>query len=341
MTTGGLGFVTGPATALDEPRCAFSLGMADRPLVAAGQRVAVGDALFERVEDLSILRTSVDATAAPGDALDPASLGGAAGHRRPRAIDRATLLYRDASGTAVVCVGHFSGQVESVIDGVVESVDASAVVVRADGVGLRVALAWGSPVRGRIQLAVPSLHADLRAGDVDAGADGALLVAGARVDIEALTRARALGARGVICGGIAGRDLAQLAASEARQRASVHPPAPFGLAVIVGYGRRPMSSGWWQRLAAAEGTEAAMLGDPAMVVLGVESVDAVERGTDGRVRVAAGAEIGREGQFREARGAIRTGAGTYAAAGLVELDGQPDGAPELRVIPLAELERLG
>ncbi len=115
----------------------------------------------------------------------------------------------------------------SPIDGIAEEVTASHISLRASGIGLRGPVGWGQPVVGRVILAVASPDAELRSGAVDISAAGGILVAGARLDIEALTRARAIGVAGIICGGVVGRELQQLEESDVRQRAALHAITPF------------------------------------------------------------------------------------------------------------------
>src|SRR3990170_3405852 len=120
--------------------------------------------------------------------------------------------------------------------GVVESVGPAAIVIRADGIGLPGTLTAGEATVGRLVVAVRRPDDELPVAAVDVGAAGAILVAGARIDVEALPRARAMGVRGVIVGGVVGRDLRSFAASEARQRAALHTSPPFALLVLDGFG---------------------------------------------------------------------------------------------------------
>ena len=65
---------------------------------------------------------------------------------------------------------------------------------------------------------------------------------GARIDAEALTRARAMGVRGIVVASLPGKDLRDFRASERRQRASLHSLQPFGVLVLDGTVRRPIPS---------------------------------------------------------------------------------------------------
>jgi hypothetical protein len=323
------------------PRCFFALGVADRALVAVGQAVAADDPLIERVREASVveLRRPAAASVVPGEALDPTTVAPEVrGYGRARYIDRATVLHASADGTIRVAIGRATGPFGSPIAGTVEAADASGVAVRADGDGLVAALCWGTAVRGPLRLAVTAPDAELRAGALDVAVAGAVLVAGARVDIEAITRARALGVRGIVCGGIASKEVGQLEASEARQRVSLHPTAPFALAIIDGFGRRPIPGPTWEALAGAAGRDVAIVTDPPLVVL---DAGLPRPAASGRVRVTAGADLGREGRLLDLRGQVRTSVGAYRPSALVWLDAGPSGQPpERRVLPLTDLERL-
>ena len=83
--------------------------------------------------------------------------------------------------------------------------------------------------------------ARLRPGSLDVGLAGAILVVGSRVDAETLTRARAMGLRGIIVAGLAGKDRRDFLASEARQRASLHRLPTFAVLVLDGAVRRQIA----------------------------------------------------------------------------------------------------
>ncbi len=334
-------FVVARRTGVVAPRCFFRLGVADRALVSVGDAVAANDPLIEQVRDASVVKVRGPAAGSltPGQAIDPATIEAEMrGHGRARPIDRATFLHAFPDGTIRVVISRAMGPFGSPIAGTVEAVDASGVALRADGDGLVAAFCWGSAVRGPLRPAVPSPDAELRAGALDVAASGAVLVAGAKVDIEAITRARALGVRGIVCGGIASRELRQLEASEARQRVSLHPGAPFALAIIDGFGRRPIPGPTWDALVGAAGRDVAIVTDPPLIVLDAGLLRPV---ATGRVRVTAGADLGREGRLLGLRGQVRTGVGAYRPSALVWLDaGPPRQSPERRVLPLTDLERL-
>ena len=137
--------------------------------------------------------------------------------------------------------------------------------LRVAGRALRGAFSAGSPARGRLELATDPFG-DLRPGGIDVGRAGSILVVGARIDAEALTRARAMGVRGIVVASLPGKDLRDFRASERRQRASLHQSPPFGVLVLDGTARRAIPTpvaGLLERLA---GREVSLLIDPPALV---------------------------------------------------------------------------
>ena len=98
--------------------------------------------------------------------------------------------------------------------------------LRCEGVGIEGLIGWGRPASGRVVIAASGPDAETRASGIDVAVAGAILVVGARIDVEALSRARALGVGAIVVGGIAGRDMRQLEESEARRQAALHAAAP-------------------------------------------------------------------------------------------------------------------
>jgi hypothetical protein len=328
------------------PLVTFPLRLEDRVLVAVGDRVEAGQPLIERCRETSALVVpgrAEWAALAFGEVIDAAHLEGHDVPHGQRPGDRVRYLYRGADGRDRLCVGRHPRIQVSPLDGLVEVVEVGALRLRAGGLGVRVGISWGTPTSGHLMTGVATADAELRASNIDVGAAGAVVVAGARVDIEALTRARAIGAAGVICGGVAGRDLRQLEASDRRQRAALHPGAPFALVALDGYGRRPMPGQLWDLLQVAEGRMAALVPEAHLLVVSGDPaplLDAVRR-EPRWVRVAAGEGLGVEGRLAGLAGPVRTPAGPYAPAAFVDVPAAGDAAARRQVVALADLERFG
>jgi len=331
------------------PVARLRLRPGDHPLVVAGELVQVGQPVMTQARETFLVEVPVRGDLGdrpPGAELDLALLqsGRSIGRELPRPGDRAYLLYIGADRIARVVLARAPATMTSPIEGIAEEVTACHISLRASGIGLRGPVGWGQPVVGRVVLAVASPDAELRSGAVDISAAGAILVAGARLDIEALTRARAIGVAGIICGGVVGRELQQLDESDVRQRAALHAINPFAILALDGFGRRPIPTLAWDLLAAAAADErlvgilpaarlAVVTGDPATLPLSSWPVDAV--------RLASGEGAGRMGRLVGLAGLVRRPGGMYQSSGYVSLGATPDAPAVRRVVALADLERLG
>lgn len=331
------------------PVARLRLRAGDLALVMPGESVHIGQPILVQARERLLLElpTRGEFAGLPSgaelDLAQVATLRGA-GRGAPRHGDRACLLYVGGDRVARVVLARSPMTVLSPVDGIVEDVVAGHISLRAAGIGLRGHVGWGQPVVGRVILAVASPDAELRSGAVDISAAGGILVAGARLDIEALTRARAIGVAGIICGGVVGRELQQLDESDVRQRAALHAITPFAILALDGYGRRPIPTFAWDVLAAAAADErsvgilpdarlAVVAGDPSTLALASWPPDAV--------RVAAGDGAGRVGRLVGLAGQIRRAGGTYQNSGHVTFGATAEAPAGRRLVALADLERLG
>src|ERR671928_116413 len=108
---------------------------------------------------------------------------------------------------------------------------------------------------------------------LDVGAAGTILVVGARIEAEALTRARAMGVRGVIVASLATKERRDFLASEARQRAALHRLPPLAVLVLHGTVRRGISAPAMALLESIIGRDAAIVGDPPRLVYDPEGLE--------------------------------------------------------------------
>lgn len=340
-------FVAPARRAVAAPAAPIGLHAADRALVGVGDWVTAGQPIVERFREAFLLelpaRDGLE-TLAPGDPVDAALLpvGGGRGRHHLRTGDRARLLAVGSDGVARLAVGRGPQLVQSPIDGIVEALEAGRLIIRAAGVGLHGQVAWGQPVHGRLVISVTSPDAELRASAIDIAAAGSILLAGARLDIEALTRARAIGAAGVICGGLVGRELRQLDELDVRQRAALHDAAPFAVLTLDGYGRRPVPALAWDLLVEAAGRPVGLLPEARLAIIGGDPATLAPTLRDAAaVRITAGEGNGRVGRLVGLAGPLRRAGGMYQPSGFVEELIAVDGQPRRRAVPLADLERLG
>ena len=304
----------------------FRLAPGDRPLVAAGESVVVGAPIAEHLRDPGLEEVLLPATheAQPGDRWS----GSLDGHDGP---DSGELVF-NWRGRWRVAGGAISDPIETPFAGIVRDVrPGTSITVRAAGRGLRGIVALGGPTRGRLQGTPDS---ELRRGGLDVNSAGAILVVGSRVDAETLTRARAMGVRGVVVTGLSSKERRDYLASEARQRSALHRLPPFAVLVLDGAVRRPVAGAVQALLAALSGREVAIVTNPPMLVFDVPGL-AVPTPPADLVRVREGPLGGREGQFVEAIGPRRFPGGAHLEACLVQF---PDGTTA--AVPLGDLERF-
>ena len=143
-----------------------------------------------------------------------------------------------------MAAGEHVEPVDTPIAGVVHEVRPGVGIgVRAEGRVIRGVEALGEPTRGVLALGAESGEGARSRDRAPAGQPRHRPRRDdprhrSRVDAEALTRSRAMGLRGVIVAGLAGKERRDFLASEARQRASLHKLPTFAVLVLDGATRR-------------------------------------------------------------------------------------------------------
>ncbi len=313
------------------------LAPGDRPLVAVGDAVVPGTALVARLRDAHV--EEVDVRAPDGESLIAGSAFTAVMPHRGRgeAHIEGELLAPVPNRVRRwrLVAGEHRVEVDAVAGGTVASVQPGAEIrVALEGRAVRAAFGAGQAARGRLRVVTDAMG-ELRPGGIDVDQSGSILVAGSRIDAEALTRARAMGIRGIIVASLAGKELRDFQASERRQRAALHPADPFAVLVLDGAVRRPLSSPVTALLAALEGVEVAILLDPPALVFNVPELP-VPAVPEDWVRVRGGRHAGAEGRVLGLSGVRRFAAGVHLEAARVVF-----GEDEAVDVPLGDLERLG
>jgi len=311
----------------------FPLAPGDRPRVEPQQAVAAGDVLADRVREP---RTVVLPRSLARGAIEPGDPWSAGAGRQPRGGDAPTegeVLFRSGGRWRVAAGDRFEA-LEAPFAGVVQDV--------RPGIGLRVTAdtraipgsdVLAGPTSGRLQI-VASADGELRAQHVDVGTAGAIIVAGARMDAEALARARAVGIRGVVVAGLGIKERRDFLASERRGRAAVHGLPRFGVLVLEGAARRPISAAHMALFEALEGRPAAIVGRPPCLVVDDGGLDLPVPPIDA-VRVRSGPLVGAEGRWFGLAGPRRFPAGVTVESAFVRFG---DRSPI--AVPIGDLERF-
>lgn len=280
----------------------FRLAPGDRPLVAVGESVVPGARIAERLRDpvLSELSLRGEGPHAPGDRVPAGEL-----------LFEWRTRWRVAGGP-------LHEPLETPVAGIVREVrPGSGITVAAEGRAVRGVTVLGGPARGRLAMADPR-DGSLRAGGLDVGSAGTILVVRSRVDAETLTRARAMGVRGIIVSGLASKERRDFGASEKRQRAALHRLAPFAVLVLDGAARRPFAGPVLAILDALIGRDVAIVDDPPALV--IDDPTPLPQPDPDHVRIRGGDLAGREGRFERLLGPWRFSGGVQHEGALVRLD---------------------
>ncbi len=318
-----------------EERVALAPG--DRPLVAVGDKVEPGMALLARLRDPHV--EEVDVRAQGAEHLGAGRTFSSATRHRGRGEVRLegellTPVPHRARRWRLV-TGQHREPVGAVAAGTVSVVQpGSEIRIALDGRAVRGAFAAGMPARGTLGVVTDALG-ELRPGGIDMDQSGSILVVGSRIDAEVLTRARAMGIRGIVVASLASKELRDFQASERRQRAALHPAAPFAVLVLDGAVRRPLSSPLAALLAALDGADVSILMDPPALVFDVPGL-AVPGVPEDWVRIRGGRLAGAEGRVLGLSGVRRFAGGVHLEAARVVV-----GEDEAVDVPLGDLERLG
>jgi hypothetical protein len=314
---GDLGLVSARRLISDPPEISFGLAPGDRALVAVGESVVAGAPIAERVRDPLLLDRVLPPSADP----------------KPGARTNEGELLFVWKDRWRVAGGEVTETFDSPVTGIIREVrPGSAIVIQARGRALNGIVALGGTSRGRLHIAAGS-DGELRSGGLDVGLAGTILVVGSRIDAETLTRARAMGVRGIVVGGLASKERRDFTASERRQRAALHRLAPYAVLVLEGATRRPLPSPVMAVLEALAGHEVAIVGDPPRLVFESE-VDVPTPPAD-FVCVRGGPLGGRDGTWAGLAGARRFAGGVHLEAGSVRF---ADGS--VKAVPLGDLERF-
>jgi hypothetical protein len=317
----------------------FPLAPGDRVIAEEGEAVTVGTPLAERYRDTILAEASLPEgqEGRPGERWIPPEPTARRGPSRStvRGQGRPTggeLLFPWRHGWRVAS-GEHGEPLDAPVNGIVrELVPGVHIVVRAAGHAVRGIVALGGPTHGRLQLAAgPS--GELRPGGLDVGLAGTILVVGARVDAETLTRARAMGVRGIVVAGLPSKERRDYIASEARQRAALHRLPPFAVLVLDGAVRRSIAGPVVGLLEALEGREVAIVADPPALVFDEPDLELSAPPPD-FVRVRSGPDAGREGRWIASLGQRRFEDGVMLEAAQVRFAEGP------AVVPIGDLERF-
>lgn len=323
----GLDLVRVRPIAVDGVEAWFPIHPGERPLAAEGEALVRGAHLAERLRE-----ARTDVIGGPGgDAASGDWWPGGPARRGSRSA-AGELLFR-SGGQWRLATGEPSEPLETPHDGIVAEVrPGSGIRLRSASRGVLGSDVLGGPTSGRLQILVPR-DGHVRTSEIDVAGAGAILVVGSSIDAEAITRARAVGVRGLVVAGLGVKERRDAAASEKRARTGVHGLAPFAILVLEGPMSRPIASPIMAILEAIEGRTVSIVADPACLVF--DLAGALPAVAPDLVRVTAGPLAGLEGRWGGLAGPHRFSGGVILEAGWVRFGVRPPVA-----VPLGDLERF-
>jgi hypothetical protein len=127
------------------------------------------------------------------------------GRRFPRSVTApidGRLLHVTVDGDLYIAPIVDRWTVRATLDGVVSRSDDAVVEVEGEAWGLQGAAAYGPDAIGELTLGVDRPDADLAPARIDVRLSGRIIVGGARMSAEAITRAHACGVAGLVAGGV-------------------------------------------------------------------------------------------------------------------------------------------
>jgi hypothetical protein len=234
-------------------------------------------------------------------------------------------------GAAQPILGHVRGEVESVTRDAIEIRVAGALVTGVGG--------SGRAVHGGLLMGVRDPAEELRAGAIDVGATGRIVVGGSRASAEALTRARAMGVVGIVLGGALDKELRDFEATQARRRELGGVAGDFAVVVLEGFGKVGMDASLFSWFRDHAGHMASLFGDAARLYVYDADPPPARRALPrpgNRVIAHRRPYAGSEGELQQVvDGLYATPGGIATRSGIVRFD---DG--RTAVVPLANLSAL-
>lgn len=278
---------------------------------------------------------------APGSRVDEgATLGETPAGRRVAAPAAGLVLgYDEVAGSVLFAafgdeepiVGHVRGVVAAVDDRGIEMEVPGAVLAGVDGIG--------EAVHGELRVAVHEAGEELRASAIDAGTRDRIIVGGSRASAETLIRARAMGAAGIVLGGILEKELRDFESIQRRRRELGGEGGAFSVLVLEGFGKVALDPAVFGWLRAHDGRMAGLFGaDRRLFVYEAAATPRRRPSPRAGQRVVAHRRpfAGRAGSLAEVLpGMYAAASGVAAVSGLVRFD---DG--RVAVVPLANLEAV-
>jgi hypothetical protein len=216
-------------------------------------------------------RSAVDAAELlairPGTVLDAGDRIAHDGHGREVVAPQACLFlaYDLDDGSALVAPLGATEPILGHVRGEVIAVSADAIEIRVAGALVAGIGGSGKAVHGELRMAVNEPGEELRAGAIDVGSTGRILVGGSRASAEALTRARAMGVAGIVVGGVLDKELRDFETTQRRRREVGGVRGDLAIVVLEGFGKVGIDAELFAWFRSHEGRVASIFGESARV----------------------------------------------------------------------------
>jgi hypothetical protein len=216
-------------------------------------------------------RSAVDAAELlairPGTVLDAGDRIAHDGHGREVVAPQACLFlaYDLDDGSALVAPLGATEPILGHVRGEVIAVSADAIEIRVAGALVAGIGGSGKAVHGELRMAVNEPGEELRAGAIDVGSTGRILVGGSRASAEALTRARAMGVAGIVVGGVLDKELRDFETTQRRRREVGGVRGDLTIVVLEGFGKVGIDAELFAWFRSHEGRVASIFGESARV----------------------------------------------------------------------------
>ncbi len=152
-------------------------------------------------------------------------------------------------------------QVDAYIDGLVtEVLPGEGVVVETDGAFIQGIFGVGGEIEGVLEVVVDSADRELTPDLIRESHAGKVLVGGSRIDMAAINRARAVGAKAVVVGGIDAQVLRELLGYDLGVAITGHETLGITLVVTEGFGRMAMAKKTFDLLTKLQGRRTSVNG---------------------------------------------------------------------------------
>lgn len=199
----------------------------------------------------------------PGTVLEAGERLAEDGNGREVLVPHACLFlgYDADDGTALIAPLGATEPILGHVRGEVMSVKAEAIEIRVAGALVAGVGGSGPAVHGELRMAVHEPGEELRAGAIDVGATGRIVVGGSRASAETLTRARAMGVAGIVLGGVLDKELRDFEATQLRRREVGGVRGDFAIVMIEGFGKVGLDAELFAWFQSHEGRLASLFGD--------------------------------------------------------------------------------